>query len=156
VYDYDEKNGLLDIHRSIVDTSESNGRSGCIVQDSLKIRSSYRTIPLNKTAIEALTHLKELKYDEDGYILSTRNQTFVTPVDWRVGMVVITKKAGLPSYSPHALRHTFATEMFDKGMDVKLISAILGHSNVKTTYDIYIDVISKMENSLIKMDDYDI
>lgn len=35
--------------------------------------------------------------------------------------------------SPHAIRHTFATEMTNKGMSTITLAALLGHSNVKTT-----------------------
>lgn len=45
--------------------------------------------------------------------------------------------------TPHVLRHTFATRAFDVGIDVKIISAILGHSGTQITYDTYVHASQK-------------
>ena len=37
----------------------------------------------------------------------------------------------------HILRHTFATDLFYSGIDVKAAQRLLGHSRVSTTLDIY-------------------
>lgn len=43
-------------------------------------------------------------------------------------------KAGISkTISFHGLRHSFATHMLEKGVDVKYIKEILGHFNIKTT-----------------------
>ena len=38
----------------------------------------------------------------------------------------------------HAFRHTFATNCYERGCDVKILSKLLGHSDVAITYNIYI------------------
>ena len=42
--------------------------------------------------------------------------------------------------TPHALRHTFATRWAEIGVPIKTVSAILGHSQLQLTTDLYMHV----------------
>jgi hypothetical protein len=45
--------------------------------------------------------------------------------------------------------HTYASRLFKEGVDVKIISALLGHAKVSTTYDIYVHFIDNtLEDSV--------
>lgn len=46
--------------------------------------------------------------------------------------------AGVDGRNFHMLRHTFATNCVESGMDVKVLSVILGHSDVKITMNRYV------------------
>ena len=41
------------------------------------------------------------------------------------------------SYTPHSLRHTYASLSIEQGANIKVVSQILGHSNIRTTLSLY-------------------
>ncbi|MCM1543112.1 MAG: site-specific integrase [Blautia sp.] len=43
----------------------------------------------------------------------------------------------LPDFSPHILRHTFCTRFCENESNVKVIQAVMGHGDIKTTMNIY-------------------
>ena len=43
----------------------------------------------------------------------------------------------IPRITPHDLRHTFCTRMIEKGLDIKSLQYLMGHSRSSTTMDIY-------------------
>lgn len=52
--------------------------------------------------------------------------------------------------------HTFATNCYHEGMEVKILSKLLGHSDVNVTYNIYIhlyeDGFEEMYDALVSAD----
>lgn len=45
--------------------------------------------------------------------------------------------AGIKYHNPHAFRHSFAIEFLNNGMEMSAVSAVMGHSSVKTTESEY-------------------
>lgn len=61
----------------------------------------------------------------------------------------------LPRFSCHILRHTFATRLCESGVNLKVIQDVLGHADVSTTMDIYVDVTNALKKKEIAaFDDY--
>ena len=51
----------------------------------------------------------------------------------------------LPNFSCHSLRHTFATRMCEKGVNIKVIQDVMGHTDISTTMNIYTDATKDMK-----------
>lgn len=50
----------------------------------------------------------------------------------------------LPHFSVHTFRHTFATRMFESGVDPRVTQAILGHSSLNMTMNVYTDISQEL------------
>ena len=55
----------------------------------------------------------------------------------------------------HDFRETHATKLIEAGADIKAIAKRLGHSNIRTTYEIYVRVTKKMKTDTVdKFEDF--
>lgn len=121
------------------------------VQDCAKSESSNRTIPLTPKAISLLEMLAEDSENEwvfvndDGQRLSYEALRYQTQC--------LCKAACVPYRGEHVFRHTFATNCYHKGVDVKILSRLLGHADVNITYNIYVhlygDGFDEMYSALV-------
>ena len=71
----------------------------------------------------------------------------LTPGVVRKRLQLILEHAGCKQVRFHDLRHTFATLALQNGMDVKTLSAMLGHVSAATTLDIYTHITDDMQRT---------
>jgi len=88
-----------------------------------------RIVPMHPNIRKALEPMKQQR----GYVFKTSNgnKLIITDVAHRFKRLV--KKAGIKYCTYHTLRHTFATHLLRKGVDIYRVSKLLGHSSVKVT-----------------------
>jgi integrase len=75
---------------------------------------------------------------DTGLVFTTALGTPVDPHNARRDLRALLKKAGLPTDRAwHTLRHSLATRLLNRGTPMPVVSAILGHSSIRTTVDVY-------------------
>ena len=63
------------------------------------------------------------------------------------------ERANVPRVGFHALRHTFASRMIEKGVDVKTVQAWIGHATIQMTYNIYVHVQEEAKKASAQVQD---
>ena len=107
----------------------------CILIEQAKGKKD-RMVMLSPVLLVMLReYWKKYKPAKEGYLFSGQNkgQTYSSRSLQLVVAAAKTKADILKSGSVHALRHSFATHLLDKGTDVTMIMKLLGHNDIKTT-----------------------
>jgi len=102
--------------------------------------SKERVIPLGEYAINALKEYITyhrgglLKNNTSNYLfLSSRGDKMTRQAFFKI-LKKIAKEQGIKTeFSPHTLRHSFATHLLKHGADLRSIQELLGHSDVSST-----------------------
>ena len=106
------------------------------VQDSAKSESSHRTIPLSPKSIAILQMLAAKKENEWVFTNDDGQRLSYEALRWQTQRLC--QAADVPYRGEHVFRHTFATNCYHKGIDVKILSKLLGHADVNITYNVYV------------------
>ena len=110
-----------------------NGKSVLLLQ-SPKTEAGKRTIPLTAEIILMLQRRRKEHSRE--YVFGTDNPLEPRTLQYR--FTALLQKCNIRRRNFHSLRHTFASRFVALGGDVKSLSEILGHANVRTTMQLYV------------------
>lgn len=150
--DIDFNSNLLTINKTSY-SAKIDGKSQIIV-DKPKTKKSNRIIPLPNQLIKLLRIIK--KESNSKYIITTRNLGMVDNRSYQRTFKYILKINKITYRNFHSLRHSFATNAIELGMDVKTLAEILGHTNAMITLNRYshslldykIEMMNKLGKSL--------
>lgn len=101
------------------------------IKDAPKTEAGIREIPISDKLISLLA-----PYMKQKYLFQNTNGELIDNSQFTRMWNDYKKQVGI-SCTPHELRHSYATLLFDAGVDVKTAQAWLGHADIKTTLSIY-------------------
>ena len=117
-----------------------------------KERLIYFGIDRLKDLLGELLKMKDQHKIEGPYLfVSYQHKAPLTPRYIQKVMKEFLEKTSSSSYTPHALRHYYATSSIEKGANVKAIAVLLGHANVSTTLEMYWHISAKYLKQVFEM-----
>ena len=173
--DVDLENGTIDVNHTLVFYNKNHKQTYAI--NTPKTPSSIRTIPMLDSVKEAFLEEKRNQEESGLYCKSIidgyQDFVFCNRFGEVLNLGVINKALRrimvdcnekvwekhegdempllLPRISCHSFRHTYATRLCESGMNIKVIQGLLGHSDISTTMNIYVDVTKELRD--MAMDD---
>lgn len=150
--DIDMLTGMITIDKNL--TYDNNG----LVMNPPKTKESKRKIMIDQSTLGVLkdwkkTQTKELarlglRKKENQPIFQNGSNNYHQPTAPRKWLESILKKNGMPFITLHGFRHTHCSILFEAGLNVKQVQKRLGHSDIKTTLDIYTHLTQKSKNEV--------
>lgn len=147
--DIDFENNTLEIVRT---SNYQNGDTG-IYTSTPKTKSSIRELYLQPDLVKLIKewqHEQQNTAEKCGDLWAYSDRLFINwcgepmrpyyPYKW---LKDFCEKEHVPFKGLHSFRHTVATQSIVNGADVSTVSAILGHSTVSTTLNIYTHAVRK-------------
>ena len=137
--DLDFETGALRIQRQAYHVDH-----GVVISEP-KTKQSCRSIILPPSVLNVLRQYREAVDSEWMFPSPVKEGEPLNPNGVYRKMVKILDRAQCKRVRFHDLRHTFATTALEHGMDIKTLSAIIGHVSSATTLDIYSHITDEMQ-----------
>ena len=128
-----------------------------------KTSASWRTVAMSEKEIEILLRMIELnelskntnsKYVDLGYIFVTKNGIPIQNNSFNTAIRNANERLDTPidkHLTSHIFRHTLVSRLAEYNIPLKAIMQRVGHSDSKTTLQIYTHVTQKMEANVVKL-----
>jgi integrase len=110
-----------------------------------------RTVPLNSDARRVLDAWAMGRKNEFIFYNHVTGKPFV---DLGAGLALACRKAGIEGVTWHKLRHTFASRLVNRGVDIVTVQQLLGHSTVVTTMRYTHTNLDSKRNAVAKLEGF--
>ena len=137
--DLNLRSGELQIQRQVIHVA------GELRVSSPKTKNSERVVILPPGVVKVLKELRDRTDSRWMFPSPVKEDAPLDPQSAYRKMKKALQRAGCKNLRFHDLRHTFATMALEHGMDVKTLSAVIGHVSSTTTLDVYSHITGAMQ-----------
>lgn len=145
--DIDLSKNIIKINKSMqYNVKEENSDVRKSFVKSTKTKRSNRIIPMNdeiKFILSEILEYNKRHNIESDIVCSSETGGYTLARSIQRSLDTIIKGTELPHLWVHLLRHTFGSELIRRGVDISIVSRLMGHSNTTTTYNTYVHVLEE-------------
>lgn len=103
-------------------------------QLSIVGKNNSRVILLDESIKQLIQKYLEKRTQKSNYLVVNKSGNPLTPRYVQLMIKKYGNESGIEKkITPHILRHSYATHLFEQGVNIKIIQQLLGHSNLSTT-----------------------
>ena len=137
--DIDTQRAIVKIYKNTqrIKKDDHNKTKTEVVISSPKTQNSVREIPLSPSLLKILKDFISGR-NKNEYLFSKDGKKAIDVRNIQKRFKKALKDCNIRNVKFHVLRHTFATKWVDKGLSVKILSEILGHSSINITLSLYV------------------
>lgn len=149
--DYNTITGDISVSRSmqrnfkLKDTKTKSSRRKIVLLKKTKLALDYQ-----KRCQEENENLLGKQYINSGFICTHNNGESINPENLGKTFKKLIKEYKLEPIRFHDIRHSFATILLQNGTNPKIVSEILGHSDVQTTLNVYSHVLPDLQKDTMQ------
>ena len=133
----DLDNRIIHVKENISEAKDEEGRVH-IIQDTPKTVNSVGDIDISETLCKILSEIRAFASPDNGIVFSTKAGTYIAPSNFGRVWRKLLKNLGMDGkYKIHEFRHTHATMLIAKGINIVSVSKRLGHASTQTTLNVY-------------------
>jgi len=111
-------------------------------------RNKERILPLTDSILQMLREVWKTHRSRRWLFPSRRVVSHLPDATARAAFVKARNECGFDErFRPHLLRHSFATHMLQRGVDIRIIQILLGHSGLRST-EIYTHLTEPLRDQL--------
>ena len=119
-----------------------------------KTEHGMRFVPMTNMSKDILKYFEKYKTSSDSRVFVNTKQNPLQIDNLRRTLHAICKRCDLPVISPHELRHSYGSIILhQEHIDIQVVSKLLGHKDISTTYNIYTHVLSEIMAESVKVFD---
>lgn len=174
--DIDFKNETIDVNKTLTELARDNYKMSI---SSTKTNSSNRIIPMREIVKDTLKKQRILQFAKgnnnveldsrsdfvfvksEGCLFRTKQINYYLKQaskyynQWEIATAEKENRKPelIENISSHYMRHTYSTNLVNKGINIKTVQSIMGHSSIQTTIDLYThDSIEQNKKEIKKLD----